>query len=209
MSEQTRHATPNLLISIHILWLLISSLLHSLFYPPRHPVPSPLISPPPSPRFTRSLTSSRSSYLRPTGSVLLFCDSFLCLSPIRAIFFCPFRYPSSPVSPSVGFCPLSSLRLSSPFFLIYLLIFSLNSIPRRRKNPRDFFSLVLLLSSPGRRFLVLTKSSRDFALPETWTSRVPASYLLFRGYRFLSPFSFRHRGISSQGFVGRRQLAHC
>lgn len=30
MSEQTRHATPNLLISIHILWLLISSLLHSL-----------------------------------------------------------------------------------------------------------------------------------------------------------------------------------
>lgn len=31
MSEQTRHATPNLLISIHILWLLISSLLHSLF----------------------------------------------------------------------------------------------------------------------------------------------------------------------------------
>lgn len=29
MSEQTRHATPNLLISIHILWLLISLLLHS------------------------------------------------------------------------------------------------------------------------------------------------------------------------------------
>ena len=29
MSEQTRHATPNLLISIHILWLLISSPLHS------------------------------------------------------------------------------------------------------------------------------------------------------------------------------------
>lgn len=44
MSEQTRHATPNLLISIHILWLLISSLLHSL----STRLPSPL---PPSPHF--------------------------------------------------------------------------------------------------------------------------------------------------------------
>lgn len=51
MSEQTRHATPNLLISIHILWLLISSLLHSLSLP----------SPCPSPPFPASALSRRFS----------------------------------------------------------------------------------------------------------------------------------------------------
>lgn len=52
MSEQTRHATPNLLISIHILWLLISSLLHSLS------LPSPCL--PCQRPFSPLLTSSRS-----------------------------------------------------------------------------------------------------------------------------------------------------
>lgn len=59
MSEQTRHATPNLLISIHILWLLISSLLHLAFFFHRPPPPARFFRTPraffPSQRFFSSL----------------------------------------------------------------------------------------------------------------------------------------------------------
>jgi len=122
MSEQTRHATPNLLISIHILWLLISSLLHSLFYlhplPSRHPLPPPLLVLQPSP--SRSLTSSRSPYLRTVGSFPFSAILLLASPPIRAIFssllLSPSRFSPPPSSPTVGLCSLSSLHLSSPFF---------------------------------------------------------------------------------------------
>lgn len=112
MSEQTRHATPNLLISIHILWLLISSLLHSL---------STRL--PPSPHFAspRSLYLSFSLFFifYPLQLVLLFCNSFLCLSSIRVV---PFASSSSSslVSLSAGFCPRFFFPLhffSSPFHL--------------------------------------------------------------------------------------------
>lgn len=79
MSEQTRHATPNLLISIHILWLLISSLLHSLLlslFPLQAP---PLLTPGISP-----------TYVLPSPSTLLplpFSTS-LSTSPVE------FEFPS-------------------------------------------------------------------------------------------------------------------
>lgn len=108
MSEQTRHATPNLLISIHILWLLISSLLHSLS---THLPPSPLFassrSLPP-----RSLFSSL-FYLRPSPAPFSFSAILFFASPQFALL-----YPSSHLLLfSVSFCRLLSLLLSfTPFF---------------------------------------------------------------------------------------------
>jgi len=120
MSEQTRHATPNLLISIHILWLLISSLLHSLFYlppPSRHPLPPPLLVLQPSPSRLLNVLSLPLSPV-PVGSF-----SFSAILFFASPQFAPFpslsfsQLPSSlPPSPTVGLCPLSSLHLSSPFF---------------------------------------------------------------------------------------------
>lgn len=133
MSEQTRHATPNLLISIHILWLLISSLLHSLS--------TRLPSPPPS--STLAASPSSPFYLPlffifdfPLISVLLFCNFFS--SPL----------PNSRCTllPQASFCRLlPPLRL--PLFFIYLLIFFFNSIPCRRKNPRGLQSRICSFSA--------------------------------------------------------------
>lgn len=144
MSEQTRHATPNLLISIHILWLLISSLLHSL---------STRLPPLAALRFT-SLTTTVFSislsffifYPLPFSfSAILFSASPQFASyPSSRLLFSFFLPASAPAS--------SFLYTFLPLFSIYLLIFSLNSISCRRKNPRDFFSLA---------FLPLSKSSRD------------------------------------------------
>lgn len=111
MSEQTRHATPNLLISIHILWLLISSLLHSLS--------TRLLPPSPAPRLTSLSTAVL--YLPlffifdplRADPALLFCNSFLCLSPN-----CTLPLALCLVSLSAGFCPrfFFPLHLSSPLF---------------------------------------------------------------------------------------------
>lgn len=104
MSEQTRHATPNLLISIHILWLLISSLLHSL---------STRLPP-----FCFTSLSISLSFLSSTLSDAFSAILFFA-SPQFAL------YPSSRlllllllVSLSAGFCPrfFFPLHRSSPLF---------------------------------------------------------------------------------------------
>lgn len=107
MSEQTRHATPNLLISIHILWLLISSLLHSLStsFAPFPFGPSML-------HLVLYLSiyiflSFTFIYVTPSPLLQLF-SSFLPNSRRPPPSFCPFL-----VSLSVSFYPHS-------FFLLYL-----------------------------------------------------------------------------------------
>lgn len=105
-----------------------------------------------------------------SGSVLLFCNSFLCLSPIRVVpFLSPPPAPFLPPPLLCLFLPASFLYTFLPLFCTYLLIFSLNSIPCQRKNPRDFFGLALL--SP-RRSLPLSKSSRDTSLAKTFSAPV-------------------------------------
>lgn len=82
MSEQTRHATPNLLISIHILWLLISSLLHSLPSLPLSPPPafpsstSPFPAQAPFPLLASSRYLSRLTPFPPSRSPFLRFFSF-------------------------------------------------------------------------------------------------------------------------------------
>lgn len=112
MSEQTRHATPNLLISIHILWLLISSLLHSLS------TRSPSLPPP-----RRASLALHYPFL--------YLPLFFIFDPPqhRSLFLQFFSLPlpnsrcalllvsSSSVSLSAGFClRFFPLRLSSPLF---------------------------------------------------------------------------------------------
>jgi len=89
---------------------------------------------------------------------------------------------------SVSFCrllpPLLPFYIFLPFFTIYLLIFFLNSIPCQRKNSRDFCNLALLLS-PHRRFLPLSRSSRDTSLAETSTAFLSVSFF-FTCFAFVS-----------------------
>lgn len=109
MSEQTRHATPNLLISIHILWLLISSLLHSLStHLPSSPLFAPSRSLPP-----RSLSSSR-FYFRPSPAPFSFSAILFFASPQFALLY----LSSHLLLFSVSFCRLLSplLLSSTPFF---------------------------------------------------------------------------------------------
>lgn len=113
MSEQTRHATPNLLISIHILWLLISSLLHSLS---THLPPSPHFASPRSLHHRSSISLSLSLfYLRPSPSPFLQFFS-LPLPNSRCTLTLAFScsLSSSLVSLSAGFCPAVSFLYTFP-----------------------------------------------------------------------------------------------
>lgn len=188
MSEQTRHATPNLLISIHILWLLISSLLHSL---------STRLPPLAALRFT-SLTTTVFSislsffifYPLPFSfsAILFFASPQFASYPSSRLLFSFFLPASAPAS--------SFLYTFLPLFSIYLLIFSLNSISCRRKNPRDFFSLA---------FLPLSKSSRDTLVSLAETSSAPQASFSFKR------FAFRLFSCSAitKFHPERRQPAHC
>lgn len=115
MSEQTRHATPNLLISIHILWLLISSLLHSL--PSLSLFPPPPLSPSaPSPFPAPAPLPGRSSLL---VSLSLSFNFFLTPSRSPFLRFFPFSLADSHhLSPSLSFSLLFSLIFFSRLFLL-------------------------------------------------------------------------------------------
>lgn len=187
MSEQTRHATPNLLISIHILWLLISSLLHSLST--RLPSPSPHFASPRSHYLSFSLffyllsSPARSPFLQFFSLPLLNSRCTLCLLLLLLLFSVPFCRLLPPL--------LLSSALFFPLLFICLLIFSLNSIPRRRKNPRDFFSSELLLPVVG--FFLCRNLRRSQRHPICLQV-----VFFFMRFRFLFLFMFRHHGISSK-----------
>lgn len=183
MSEQTRHATPNLLISIHILWLLISSLLHSLS-----------THLPPSPHLCFTSLSTAIPYLpllfypRPSPAPLSFSIILFFASPQFALL-----YPSSRLllfSLRFGFClrAFFPLHLSSPLFHLPspLTAFHVEG----RIHGTSSISVSLSAVSPFVEIFTRYVARRDIQCALVLS--------LFRGFHgFSSLFMFRHHEISS------------